>query len=589
MASGLKSDSQDRIIPSAADVEAQLKRMLQSRPFAQSARLRQFLKFGVESALARQTTIHEYAIGVAVFKKGPDFDPRIDPIVRVHARRLRSRLAQYYAGEGSEDRIEILLPLRTYIPIFRSRHPSSPLTLADSVGILPFATLSANQEDIHFAGGLTREVTHAFSNAGVWPIRFLEQQKPQGDNPPDLNEFITVGNVQAVLQGTVRKTGHSFRISAELIGIPDRTVLWSGMYEADEGRPVPAQERISREILEQIHERFRRNERTDVRRPIRGERGETQGDGLCDCRQYSRANLEKCAERLRETLAADPEYGAAHAALAETLILLALYGEYAPDEVMPEAKREAKQALEYGSPAGGHVTLGLVKALYEWNLTAAESLFLRAIGMNSRSASAREWYAAVCLAPTGRIDEAVEQLTLAQQLDPLSLTIPNHLAYVLTAAGRTDAAVTHLNECLALDRNFSLTYWTLGLSYLTSGEFNESIRALEHGLELSQDAIYIQASLGHAYGIARRTNEAHRILETLRRKATDQCVAASDIALVHIGLGDYDSALQELGKGRQERCGWLIRMGIDPRTKSLQHDERFAILLSFLRPKRAIA
>jgi hypothetical protein len=161
---------------------AELDRVLGSRIFAHSARLGRFLKFGVESALAGRTDVNEYSIGVDVFGRDTSFDPRIDPIVRVDARRLRTKLREYYDGEGADDRLEICLPLRTYVPVFRTRDGQpAPAAVSvsqfrresgvrESIGVFPFTSLSADPEGEFFADGLTEELIFALATLNEWRV-----------------------------------------------------------------------------------------------------------------------------------------------------------------------------------------------------------------------------------------------------------------------------------------------------------------------------------------------------------------------------------------------------------------------------------
>lgn len=240
----------------------ELDRVLGSRIFAHSARLGRFLKFGVEAALAGRTGINEYSIGVDVFGRDPSFDPRIDPIVRVDARRLRMKLREYYEGEGASDRLEICLPLRTYVPVFRARDgqptlaTSVPQFLGESgvrvsIGVFPFTNLSADQEGEFFADGLTEELIFAMAALNEWRVVAGD---PTSCNirRPDLREINPELNIDAAVWGTVRKSGSIFRISAQFFAIKDRTVLWSQMYEASVDDVVPMQTKIARAICDTV-------------------------------------------------------------------------------------------------------------------------------------------------------------------------------------------------------------------------------------------------------------------------------------------------------------------------------------------------
>ena len=257
----------------------ELDRVLGSRIFAHSARLGRFLKFGVEAALAGRTDVNEYSIGVDVFGRDASFDPRIDPIVRVDARRLRTKLREYYDGEGADDRLEICLPLRTYVPVFRARDglpaPAKSVTqfrgdirgesgVRESIGVFPFTSLSADQEGEFFADGLTEELIFALAAMNEWRV-VAGDATTRHARRPDLREINTELNMDAAVWGTVRKSESIFRISAQLFTIKDRTVLWSQMYEASVDDVVPMQTKIARAICDTVS-MLRDDPRTGPRR-----------------------------------------------------------------------------------------------------------------------------------------------------------------------------------------------------------------------------------------------------------------------------------------------------------------------------------
>ena len=198
-----------------------------------------------------------------MFGRDASFDPRIDPIVRVDARRLRAKLREYYDGEGADDRIEICLPLRTYVPVFRSRdaQPTVAKSLiqfrADrrarkSIGVFPFTSLSAEREDEFFADGLTEELIHALAALSEWRV-VAGDVTTRNARRPDLREMGAELDIDVAVWGTVRKVASTYRISAELLATKDRTVLWSEMYESPDHNVIPMQTKIARAICDAMH------------------------------------------------------------------------------------------------------------------------------------------------------------------------------------------------------------------------------------------------------------------------------------------------------------------------------------------------
>jgi serine/threonine-protein kinase len=245
--------------PTAETVQRHLQRMLASKVFANAPRLSKFLRFGVESALAGASTVNEYSIGVDVFERDSSFDPRLDPIVRVHARRLRSKLAEYYDTDGVDDRIEIHLPLRCYIPVFRQREPRglpSPLLrpiqgdsrARPSIAVFRFANLTPEKNGDYYAEGLTREVIHSLTKGKDWRIVSCTAYERR----PDVQDIGRQLDAQLALSGTLRKSEKRLRVSAELLSILDGTVLWSDMYEVEVENVISTQEKIASAICQAV-------------------------------------------------------------------------------------------------------------------------------------------------------------------------------------------------------------------------------------------------------------------------------------------------------------------------------------------------
>ena len=226
-------------------VRAQLERILNSPTFVRSRRLGRFLRFTIEQALeGRQATLKEYLVGVEVFNKMESFDPRIDSIVRVEARRLRSKLEHYYQTDGADDPIIIHFLKGSYVPLILRRDqlppvqrlPASAASVPSSISITPFANLSADPGDQYFCSGLAEDLISALTK--IDSFRVIARTSQGGEPRPDL-----------LLEGSVRRHGERLRISAQLIDVQKGVYLWSETYERDTTDVFVVQEEISRCIV----------------------------------------------------------------------------------------------------------------------------------------------------------------------------------------------------------------------------------------------------------------------------------------------------------------------------------------------------
>jgi serine/threonine-protein kinase len=226
-------------------------KILQSSAFSKSARMCRFLQFVVKAVLdGRSSEIKEYVIGIEIFDRTGTFDPRIDPIVRVEARRLRSKLKTYYESDGSSDPIVIELPIGTYVPLVRQREGSCAdlaLVRPDSrhplvaervknITVLPFTTLGPEPDAKYFSEGLTEAVAHALTK--IEGLRVVAETSATSSNGTDI-----------VLTGSVRRSGGRMRIVVSAIDTVSGYYLWSETYDRHTADPSSMQEEISRVIV----------------------------------------------------------------------------------------------------------------------------------------------------------------------------------------------------------------------------------------------------------------------------------------------------------------------------------------------------
>ena len=225
-------------MPSDKDVAIQIEKILASRQFSRSERLCRFVRFAANHALSHGAErLKEYLVGVEVFDRGPAYDPRVDPIVRVEARRLRAKLKAYYASAGREDQLRIEFPKGTYTPVFRFLTPQriklKPATDA-AIAVLPFENLTNSTPNKSFGEGLTEELIHQFAQ-----VPGLQVVVDHGKN---LRHAVTQWN----LRGSIRDAAGGLRIIVQLIETSSGAYIWSETYQPAVGDVLSAQENIAR-------------------------------------------------------------------------------------------------------------------------------------------------------------------------------------------------------------------------------------------------------------------------------------------------------------------------------------------------------
>jgi TolB-like protein len=245
-------------LPSEDAIREQLGRILASRFFANSSRLSRFLSFAAEHALSGNgDRLKEYVVGVEVFDRKSPYDPRIDPIVRVEARRLRSKLKSYYVSAGRDDRLVIEIPKGGYTPIFRVRTPvqpksrrrATPASAETAIAVLPFTNLTRQSEDDYFSDGLTEELIHRLTRLRNLRVVAWNSGSRLRGRDEDLHGLRELLKVNIVLRGSVRRASDSVRVTAQLIETASGAYLWSETYDRDMKDVLSIQKGIARAIV----------------------------------------------------------------------------------------------------------------------------------------------------------------------------------------------------------------------------------------------------------------------------------------------------------------------------------------------------
>jgi serine/threonine-protein kinase len=564
----------------------QLDRILASKTFSQVDRLKRFVSFIVLEAMSgRGTELKEYVIGVEVFGKEPSFDPRTDPIVRVQARRLRSRLVRYYREEGQGDDLIIDLPKGGYTPVFRRRESAAPVrpslttTLAgrNTVAVLTYADHTPGAALAHFCGGLRDEIVHQLLALKSLRVRASDSDEGAGDERAALAR----SDAALVIRGSVRATGDRLRVTTQVVDGASGCYLWSEAVDVSARDPLAAQERIARTVAEKLG-------------PASADGGLAAGarytsdnlaarnlylQGRYHLNQRTAEGLQKAVEFFEKALGEDAQFSLAHSGLADAYGLLTHYGVLGPADVWAKAAASAASAVTLdGHSAEAHTSVAHVRATQDWDWQGAEGEFLRAIQLNPRYPTAHHWYAMSCLVPMGRLDEALEQMLLAQSLDPVSSIIARDVAVIYSYRRDFEAALEQCDQTIELNPHFAPAYLTLGLIQEQRKDFDESAAAFRRAVDLAPQAPRMQGALARTLALSGKTETARHMLQRLAERAAERYVSPFEFVTITFALGDVDDGYRWLTKACDDRCFELLAMAYDPRFDALRKDPRFAAI-----------
>jgi eukaryotic-like serine/threonine-protein kinase len=452
----------------------------------------------------------------------------------------------------------------------------------NSIAVLPFVNLSADPENSYFCDGMTEEILNALT---VFPSLRVASRTSSfmfKDAPQDIRTIGERLRVRTVLEGSVRRADIKLRVTAQLINVADGFHLWSQTYEREMKDVFAVQDEIARAIVTALKVRLTSEPGIALVEP--------HTDNVEAYALYSKARyfwkkksanaLQKCIEYFEQAIALDPGYSLAHAALADSYIMLGYHNYLPPKQVFPRARAAADAAI--GTDDGlaeGHTARACVSLLHDWDWPAAEQGFQRAIQLKELYPTAHFWYACFLWA-MGRTADGVDQASRAQALAPLSLVGNANLGWALYFARRYDDAVTQCRKALDLDTNYLMTYTVLGQAYVAASRYDEAIGTFQNAVSFSGGLPFTTSALGYGYAKAGKRREARKILQNLEQRSTAEYVPPFCMALVHAGLGDEDQALAWLDRAYEERSHWLVYLKAWPLFDDLRSDARFAALLS---------
>jgi TolB-like protein/DNA-binding winged helix-turn-helix (wHTH) protein/Tfp pilus assembly protein PilF len=460
--------------------------------------------------------------------------------------------------------------------------PPAPKRIISLV-VLPMENLSGDKGQEYFADGMTDELTASL--ARISSIRVLSRttaMEYKGTHE-SLGKIAHDLGVDAVVEGTVLRSGDRVRITAELIQVPTDRHLWADTYESPIGDVLALQNHVAAAIVDQIRIQLTPQDKTRLvnARAVNSEAYEDYLKGRFYWNKRSEGDLLKAIQYFQSATEKDPQYALAYAGLADCYGILgaAIVGTVPTTEVAPKAEAAAIKAVELDdSLAETQTALATVQFNYKWDWKAAEVGFRRAIGLNPNYATAHQRYSLYLIA-MGRQSESLSEMDYARSLDPLSISMNFSLGWRFYMAGQFDHAIVQLHNTIEMDPTFILPHIVLGQSYEQVGDYAMAIAELQKAAVMSHDSPPVIAALGHVYAVAGKQAEAFKVLEELRLESRSQYVSPFYMALVYAGLGDHGEAMDWLEKAYADRSNSMIFADVDPRLNGMRLDPRFQNLL----------
>lgn len=487
-------------------------------------------------------------------------------------------------GRALRYALVILVPLIVVALVcaFYRREKPRDLTIS-SIMVLPLENLSRDPAEEYFADGMTDALIGDLARiSGLHVISRTSSMHYKGTKK-SLPEIAREINVDAVVEGTVQRSGDRVVIRAQLIHAATDRHLWVRDYNRGVHDVLDLQSEIAQAIAREVQIQLTPADQARLAssRQVRPKAFDDYLQGrYLYWNKRTEENLNKAIELFQSAIKEDPNYASAYVGLADCYNALSTvqFGALPPSEGRRRAEEAATKALELdGAMAEAHSALGYVKH-FNWNWSAAEQDLKRAIELNPNYANAHNFYAGYLMS-RGRVDESIAASNRARELDPFSLAISVQRGFLLENARRYDEAIEQLRAVIAMDPGHYQAYWFLGHTYAANNQLAEAIAASEKAVELSERAPGALGMLGLAYGLAGKKTEATKILNELLELSKTRYVTPAALANVYIGLGDKDKAFVWLEKAYQERSNYLAYVKVFPLLDPVRSDPRFTDLV----------
>ena len=451
----------------------------------------------------------------------------------------------------------------------------------ESVAVLPFENLSGDPAQEYFADGMTEELVTNLGEIGALRVvsrtsvmRFKGSRKP-------LPEIARELGVDAIVEGTVARSGNHVRITANLLHAPTDRHLWAGSYDSELEDVLVLQDKVARSVAGAVRIKLMSPEQIHHAGPrrVNPEAYQAYLKGRYYTSQWTEEGFKKASASFWEAIDLDPTYAPAYEGLAGVYSFLATWGLQPSTEAYPLAKAAALKALELDDGlAEAHAALGQIKLAFDWDWSGAEQELKRAIVLNLNSSTAHFCYG-LLLTAMGRSDEAVRETRKALELDPLTPSMNVQLGWVLYYARRHDESIAQLRKTLELAPDFGYANMELGWNYAQKRMYPEAVMECQKAVSLIPEDQATLGGCGAVYALAGRRRDALTLLDRLKKVSARSYLDPYNVAFVYDGLGDTDRTMDWLERAYREHSASLYCLRVEVFSDRVRSDTRFQDLL----------
>jgi TolB-like protein/DNA-binding winged helix-turn-helix (wHTH) protein/Tfp pilus assembly protein PilF len=469
--------------------------------------------------------------------------------------------------------VSVVLLSLVMFAVMRWRNRSQAITsLARpirSLAVLPLENLSGDAQD-YFADGMTDELITDLAQIGALRVISRTSVMPYKGTRRPLPLVARELNVDAIVEGTVLRSGNRVRITAQLIQASADKHLWADSYEGDLRNTLSLQKKVAAAVADQIRIELTPHEQAVLRNTAAVD-PEAYEDYLKGRFFFNKRNSgEKAQWYFQQAILKDPNYPRPYTGLADL---------YQLSDNPRLARQSVQKALELDNQlAEAHNSLAELLYRFDRDWVGAEKEFKRALELDPNYAPAHHWYS-MYLAFFGRKQQALAEAQKAHEIDPLSPVVGANLAKILEENGQYDKAIIQSKRTLELEPNSAVTHAVLGVVYEDQKMYAAAITEYKTALQLGGPPGEMRGLLGYIYATTGDSGNAEKMIRELKQLWPGHAHAALDLAVVYSGLGQKDQAIYWLGKASKNEVGDLITIGQDPHFAALRSDQRFETLV----------
>jgi serine/threonine protein kinase len=457
----------------------------------------------------------------------------------------------------------------------------SKATQIESIAVLPFINASGSSDVEYLSDGMTESLINSLSQLPRLFVKARSSVFRYKGKEVEPQQVASELSVQAILSGRVVQRGDNLTLYLSLVDGRNGNQIWGDRYDRKITELVALQNEVARDVSRKLRARL---SGTDEQRLAKNYTANAEAyqlylKGRYHVLKLTLSEIQTGISYFQQAIALDPSYALAYVGLADAY-RSALVGDMPPTELLPKAKEAAEKAIEIDDTlADAHAELGFIIFWYDWDWTAAENQYKRALELDPNNGDTHLFYAHL-LSNIGRHTEALAEVSRAREIDPLNLRTNTLEGQFLIHAGRTDEALGRLQKTFEMSPNYYFAHFFASSAYIEKGMFPQAIAEAQKARELSGPTnSHPMGFLGYALAKSGKQAEARALLSELLKSSSERYVSPYNIALIYNGLGQRDETFTWLEQAYKKRDQRMVFLKVEPKWNNLRDDSRFQELM----------